>query len=203
MPIRVLIADDDELIREGLRSILARREELRIVATVSNGQEAVEHCAAGHVDVALLDARMPVTDGPDACAKITARSQARCCILSTFDDPDLVRRAVSSGASGYLLKGAGGDEITQAIVLIDQGNTVFKSSVFAALRETPRETADLSALTEREREIVRAVALGLSNREISEELFLSEGTVKNYISSILDKLGLKARTQIVAYYLGA
>jgi DNA-binding NarL/FixJ family response regulator len=202
--IRILIADDDQLIREGLQAVLARQADIRVVAAVTNGREALEHCLGSSVDVALLDAKMPVMDGPTACAEIVERTDVRCCILSTFDDPDLVDRAVRAGASGYLLKGAAGEEIAQSLHLIAGGHTVFQSSVFAGIRPgspASRRVADLSDLTEREQEIVRAVAEGLSNREISQRLYLSEGTVKNYISSILAKLGLKQRTQIAVYYL--
>lgn len=199
--IRVLIADDDELVREGLRSLLSRQTDIQVVAAVRNGREALEHCMAGHVDVALLDARMPLVDGPQACDEITRRTGVRCCILSTFEDPDLVDRAVRAGSSGYLLKGASSEEIARSIRLIRDGNTVFTSSIFETVRGSSRTTADLSGLSQREQEIVREVARGLSNREISEALHLSEGTVKNYISGILAKLGLKQRTQIAVYYL--
>lgn len=200
-PIRVLIADDDELVREGLRAVLAYDERLKLVAVVSNGRDAVEHCLHGTVDVALLDARMPILDGPDACARITTDSRTRVCILSTFDDADLVSRAIASGASGYLLKGIGGEELRETIRLLHRGHTIFRSSVFQSFRAT-RVRGDLSMLSEREAEIARQIARGLSNRDIAARLHLSEGTVKNYISSALSKLGLTQRTQIAVYCLG-
>jgi DNA-binding NarL/FixJ family response regulator len=200
--IRVLIADDDQLIREGLTSILSQADDLKVVAVTADGREAIEQCVGGTVDVALLDARMPVVDGPAACARITAETDTRVCILSTFDDHDLVERAVAAGASGYLLKGVAGDEVRQAVRLVAGGHSVFKSSVFQSMRDSPHEVAgDLTMLTEREREIAQAITRGMSNREISETLHLSEGTVKNYISSILSKLGLAQRTQIAIYCL--
>jgi DNA-binding NarL/FixJ family response regulator len=201
MPIRVLIADDDPLVREGLQVILGKDEEFTIVGVVTNGREAIERCRAREIDVLLIDARMPVVDGPTACETIADETNTKCCILSTFRDEDLVSRSVRAGAMGYLLKGAGGEEIKQAIRLIHAGNSVFQASVFDSIR-TGRTEPDLSMLTEREREIVRAVARGLSNREIADELYLSEGTVKNYLSSVLSKLGLSQRTQIAVYYLG-
>jgi DNA-binding NarL/FixJ family response regulator len=187
-----------------MQAVLARQTDISVVAAVTNGREALEHCLSSSVHVALLDAKMPIMDGPTACAEITERTDVRCCILSTFDDPDLVHRAVRSGASGYLLKGAAGEEIAQSLRLIAGGHTVFESSVFAGIRPGApgsRRVADLGGLTEREQEVVRAIAEGLSNRQVSQRLCLSEGTVKNYISSILAKLGLKQRTQIAVYYL--
>jgi DNA-binding NarL/FixJ family response regulator len=202
MPIRVLIADDDPLVREGLQVILNRDPDFTVVAVVGDGREAIERCRNREIDIALLDARMPVTDGPTACESISMDPAVRCCILSTFRDEELVSRCIGAGAKGYLLKGAGGDEIKQALRLIHAGNSVFQSSVMDSVRQGGRHEPDLSMLTEREREVVAAVARGLSNKEISQELFLSEGTVKNYLSSILSKLDLKQRTQIAVYYLG-
>jgi DNA-binding NarL/FixJ family response regulator len=202
MPIRVLIADDDPLVREGLQVILDRDPDFSVVAVAGDGREAIERCESREIDIALLDARMPVIDGPSACEAITRDYAVRCCILSTFRDEELVSRSIHAGAKGYLLKGAGGDEIKQALRLIRSGNSVFQSSVFDSVRQGGRYKPDLSMLTEREREVVGAVARGLSNKEISEELFLSEGTVKNYLSSILSKLDLRQRTQIAVYYLG-
>lgn len=203
MALRILLADDDPLVREGLTVILSRDPGFQVVASVCNGADAVARCVSGQVDIALLDAKMPVMDGPAACERISGETETRCCILSTFEDAGLIERAVRAGARGYLLKGAGGEEIKQAIRLIAAGNAVFESGVFSTIRGAPaREPPDLSMLSEREREIVEAVARGQSNREISEALYLSEGTVKNYISSILAKLSLRQRTQIAVYYLG-
>jgi DNA-binding NarL/FixJ family response regulator len=145
---------------------------------------------------------MPGMTGIEAAARIVPASSCRVLLLSTFKDGELARGALSSGASGYLLKGSGGEEIKEAIKLVASGHSVFRDEVFAAMREEAAQArGDLSFLSARERDIARLVASGNSNREIAAALFLQEGTVKNYISLILDKLGLKQRTQIAVYYM--
>jgi len=202
MAIRVLLGDDDPLIREALRVIFGKDPDFEVVAAAADGQEAVEACLAADVDVALLDIRMPRMDGIQAAARITAKSGCRVLLLSTFNEDELVRGALSSGASGYLLKGCGVDEIKQAVRLVHSGNTVFSDEVFASVRARPAApSGDLSALGARERQIAKLVADGYSNREAADALGLSEGTVKNHVSSILDKLGLRQRTQIAVYYV--
>ncbi len=202
MAIRVLVGDDDPLIREALEIIFGKDPEFKLVAVVGNGRDAVRLCTSSSVDIALLDIRMPVTGGIEAAAEITAKSKCRVLLLSTFRDEELVRGALGSGASGYLLKGCEGREIKEAVRLVHAGHTVFQEEVFASIREGSKTgPGDISFLNERERELVRLIAEGYSNRQAAEALFLSEGTVKNYISSILDKLGLKQRTQIAVYYM--
>jgi DNA-binding NarL/FixJ family response regulator len=200
MAIRILIGDDDPLIREALGLIFGKDPGFQVVAAVADGQQAVEACLAAAVDVALLDIRMPRLDGIRAAARITAESGCKVLLLSTFNEDELVRGALASGASGYLLKGCGVDEIKEAVRLVHSGHAVFKDEVFASVRARPEIAAgDLSALSLREREIAKLVADGYSNREAADALGLSEGTVKNHVSSILDKLGLRQRTQIAVY----
>jgi DNA-binding NarL/FixJ family response regulator len=202
MPIRLLIGDDDPLIREALEIIFSRDGDFTLLASASNGRDAAEACLAGRVDVALLDIRMPVLDGIAAAEKIRAGSKTRILLLSTFHDPDLVQRAVAAGASGYLLKGCTKEEIKQAVLLVHSGHTVFHSEVFDEVKAGSRNSpGDISFLSERERDLVKLIAEGYSNRQAAEELGISEGTVKNHISGILDKLGLRQRTQIAIYFM--
>jgi DNA-binding NarL/FixJ family response regulator len=202
MAIRIIIGDDDPLIREALGIIFGKDRDFELVASVRDGEQAVEACLASAVDVALLDIRMPRMSGIDAAAKITSGSACKVLLLSTFNEERLARGALSSGASGYLLKGCGGDEIKEAIRLVRSGHTVFKDEVFASIRTNPSgAAADLSSLSGRERDIVKLVADGYSNKEAAQALGLSEGTVKNHVSAILDKLGLRQRTQIAVYFV--
>lgn len=200
MPIRVLVGDDDPLIREALEITLGRDEAFTLAAVVPNGKAAVDACKSGRVDVALLDIRMPVMDGIEAARIICSETQTRVLLLSTFKEPALVKGALESRASGYLLKGCGAAEIKEAIQLVNRGYSIFRDDVFDTIRDAPAP-GDLSALSEREQALVKLIADGCSNKEAAEYLSLSEGTVKNYISTILDKLGLRQRTQIAIYYL--
>lgn len=199
--IRVLLADDDPLIREGLAIVLQIDPDIQVVQAVKNGQEAVEACVGGSIDVAVLDVRMPVKNGVDAAREICRSTNTRVLMLTTFDDDELVHTAIENGAGGYLLKGREPEEIIGAIKMLHSGNRVYQDDVFTKIQNTSASSADLSSCTEREIEVIELIAQGLSNKEIAEKLFLSEGTIKNYISSILSKLELKHRTQIAIYYL--
>ncbi|MBN2535362.1 MAG: response regulator transcription factor [Spirochaetales bacterium] len=202
MPIRVLIADDDPLIREGLEIILGRDEDFKVVASVNDGKQAVDACISGRVDVALIDIRMPVLNGVEAVKQITEGSRTKTIILTTFDEDELIYRAVKNGARGYLLKGKTAREIKDTVKLVYNGSTVFQDSVFDKIQSgSASPKIDTSQFSEREIEVIKLIAEGYSNREIAGHLFLSEGTIKNYISSILSRLKLKQRTQIAVYYL--
>ena len=203
--INVLIADDDALIREGLKIILQADGRFEISSCVENGLKAVQCCLEGQVDVALLDVRMPVMDGLEAAREISARSSSKVLILTTFDDDEFILNAIKNGSKGYLLKNSPPSRIMDAIKMVHEGGTVMQDVALDKLREEiggPKK-ADIPAglFTERELEIIKLISKGLSNREIAKELFMSEGTVKNYISGILDKTGLEHRTQIAIYYL--
>jgi DNA-binding NarL/FixJ family response regulator len=203
--IRVLIADDDALVREGLRVIFQLDDRFEVVATAANGAEAVEACVRHAVDVALLDVRMPVKDGIAAAVEISARTKTRALMLTTFDDDELIARAITGGARGYLLKSSPPDRIKDSVRLVAEGGTVLQDATMDKLKErlaAPREGRLPPGLfSEREIEVIKAIAEGLSNKEIAERLFMSEGTVKNHVTSILDKTGLDHRTQIAIYYL--
>ena len=205
MSIRVLIADDDVLIREGLKIILQTDERFEVAACVENGLRAVEYCTREQVDVALLDVRMPVLDGLQAAREIAAKTQAKPLILTTFDDDSFILNAVKYGAKGYLLKGSSPLSIMDAIRIVHEGGTVMQDVAMDIIKSElsagRKSNIPEGLFTDRELEIVTLIAKGLSNREIAGTLFMSEGTIKNYISAILDKTNLEHRTQIAIYYL--
>jgi DNA-binding NarL/FixJ family response regulator len=205
MPIRVLIADDDALVREGLRVIFQMDDRFEVAAVAANGAEAVEACVRRKVDVALLDIRMPVMDGVAAAEEISARTKTRALILTTFDDDELVARAITHGARGYLLKSSTPDRIKDSVRMVAEGGTVLQDAAMDKLRgrlSAPKAGQLPEGLfSEREIDVIKAIAEGLSNKEIAGRLFMSEGTVKNHVTSILDKTGLDHRTQIAIYYL--
>ena len=205
MPINLLIADDDSLIRESLKIIIGLDEDFKVMACVENGQEALEYCVSNSVDVALLDIRMPILNGVDAIKIITEKTTTKCLILTTFDEDEYINSAMRYGAKGYILKNNSPDKIKQAIKVVYSGNMVMQDGVMDKVMKgmsfDNSNKLDKGLFTEREMEIMCAISEGLTNREVAAKLFISEGTVKNYISSILDKTDLDHRTQIAIYYL--
>ncbi|HEY8891479.1 MAG TPA: response regulator transcription factor [Clostridium sp.] len=205
MPIKILIADDDSLIREGLKIIIGLDEEFIVMACVENGFDAVEYCLNNSVDVALLDIRMPVLNGVEAIKKIAMKTSTKCLILTTFDEDEYINAAIRFGAKGYILKNNSPDKIKAAIKVVYSGNMVMQEGiidkVLKGIDSDNSSKLNKDLFTQREIEIMEAVADGLSNRKISARLFISEGTVKNYITSILSKTNLEHRTQIAIYYL--
>lgn len=205
MSIKILIADDDELIRESLKIILNMNEEFSIVATASNGLEAVKACLREEIDVALLDVRMPVMNGVEALKEIVSKCSTKTLILTTFDEDEYIKDALKYGAMGYLLKNNSPEKIKNAIYTVLNGNIVLQDTIIKKIINPDKENQsnfnDKNKFTEREKEIIKLISEGLSNKEIAGNLHISEGTVKNYISSILDKTYLEHRTQIAIYYL--
>lgn len=203
MAINLLIADDDILIRESLKIILGLDNEFNIVYVVENGREAVERCISDKIDVALLDIRMPILDGVEAVKEIVSNTDTKCLILTTFEENDYIKRAVSYGAKGYILKNNSPEEIKNAIKLVYNGNSVLQDHVMEVIKDNFSSKPNLNNenFTIREAEIIESIAEGLSNKEIAQKLFISEGTVKNYITSILEKTNLNHRTQIAIHYL--
>jgi DNA-binding NarL/FixJ family response regulator len=205
MSIKVLIADDDALIREGLKIILQNDERFEVVNCAENGLQAVQYCMSMRVDVALLDVRMPVMDGLKAALEISSKTQVKPLILTTFDDDDFITSAIRNGAKGYLLKNSTPGRIMDAIKMVYDGGIVMQDIIMDKVREelSAQKKAKISEdlFSEREMDIIRLISRGFSNKEIARELFMSEGTVKNYITSVLDKTGLEHRTQIAIYYL--
>lgn len=205
MSVKILIADDDELIRESLKIILNMDENFSVVATASNGLEAVKACLKTDIDVALLDVRMPVMNGVEALKEIASKCSTKTLILTTFDEDEYIKDALKHGAMGYLLKNNSPEKIKNAIYTVANGNIVLQDTIINKIISHDKENqvnfTKNNKFTEREKEIIKLISEGLSNKEIALNLYISEGTVKNYISSILDKTCLNHRTQIAIYYL--
>ncbi|MGG3308831.1 response regulator transcription factor [Paenibacillus lautus] len=208
MKIKVIIADDNSFIREGMKIILATFDEFDVVATVEDGQEAVAYCEAHEVDVALMDVRMPNLNGVEATKQLTERTKTRTLILTTFDDDEYITYAILNGAKGYLLKNNDPERIRDAIKTVYHGHHVLQDVVLdkikSGLKPDKEDTGakfDRSLFTERELDIMALIAKGLANKEISKKLFISEGTIANHITSVLSKTGLEHRTQIAIFYL--
>ncbi|HAG43622.1 MAG TPA: DNA-binding response regulator [Clostridium sp.] len=205
MSVKILIADDDELIRESLKIILNMDENFSVVATASNGLEAVKACLKADIDVALLDVRMPVMNGVEALKEIVSKCSTKTLILTTFDEDEYIKDALKHGAMGYLLKNNSPEKIKNAIYTVVNGNIVLQDTIINKIISHDKENqvnfTKNNKFTEREKEIIKLISEGLSNKEIALNLYISEGTVKNYISSILDKTCLNHRTQIAIYYL--
>lgn len=208
MKIRVIIADDNSFIREGMKIILSTFQEFEVLQTLSNGREAVDYCINNDVDIAILDVRMPEMNGVEAAKIIAENTKVKPLILTTFDDDEYILEAVKNGAKGYLLKNNEPERIKDALISIYNGNTVMQEVVLDKIKEHLKEDKysreyeiDRSLFTERELEVISLTAKGYSNKEISKSLFISEGTVANYITSILGKTGLEHRTQVAIYYL--
>lgn len=208
MKIKVIIADDNSFIREGMKLILSTFPEFEVLQTLSDGREAVDYCLSHDVDIAVLDIRMPNLNGVEAAKIISEKTKAKPLILTTFDDDEYILEAVKNGARGYLLKNNEPERIRDALISLYNGNTVMQEVVLDKIKEHLKEDSespgckiDKSSFTERELDIMCLIAKGYSNKEISKSLFISEGTVANYITSILGKTGLEHRTQIAIYYL--
>jgi len=214
LSIRVLIADDQALVRSGFRMILEARDDLAVVGEAENGAQAIDLARELQPDVVLMDVRMPVLDGVEATRRLLrAGSEARVIILTTFDLDEYVFEALRAGASGFLLKDVQPAQLAEAIRVVASGEALlapsvtrrlldrFASSLEASERATPPE---LDSLTPRELEILRLIAGGLTNAEIAGKLFVSETTVKTHVSSVLRKLHLRDRVQavVLAYEAG-
>ena len=206
--IKLLIVDDDTLIRESLALILGTFEDIEEVSKCEHGKACIDYLAKNQVDLVLLDLRMPIMGGIEVLKYIEGHMEAKApkvLVLTTFDEEDLISDALKYGASGYILKNSKPDSIVHAIRTVASGNSVFHEDVVKHIgdKSAEREELDWEAygLSKREMEIVKEIAEGLSNKEIAEKLFISEGTVKNYITSVLTKMDLKHRTQIAITYL--
>ncbi len=208
--IRVLLADDQPLVRAGLRMILSAEPDLEVVGEAADGRAAIEACRELHPDVVLMDVRMPGVDGIEATREVTALAdRPHVLVLTTFDLDEVVYDALRAGASGFLLKDAPEERLTTAIRVVAEGGSLFAPSVTRRLIEefaqrAPRAPVDLRGLTDREHEVLRLVARGLSNAEISDALFVSENTVKTHVARLLMKLGVRDRVQavVLAYECG-
>ena len=204
MTIRVLVADDQSMVRAGFRMLLSGQEDIEVVAEASNGLEAIEKAARFDPDVVLMDIRMPELDGLEATRRILAADgTTRILVLTTFDLDEYVYEALRAGASGFVLKDEPPEQLIAAIRTVAAGDALLSPAVtrrvierFARLPE-PTPPRELDDLTGREREIFRLIANGLSNAEIAQELYISETTVKTHVTHVLQKLNLRDRVQVV------
>ncbi len=202
--IGVFLLDDHEMVRRGIADLLAEEEGITVVGEAATAAEAVRRIPAAQPDVALLDARLPDGSGIDVCRDLRASAPAvRCLILTSYDDDDAIFAAVMAGAAGYLLKEIRGTSLVDAIRQVAAGKSLLDPAVterlLTRLREGEPSDPRLASLTDREREVLNLIADGLTNREIGSALFLSEKTVKNYVSGLFAKLGMQRRTQAAVY----
>lgn len=219
--VKVLVVDDQQLMRDGISSLLSIQEGIEVVGTATNGQEAIEQALALTPDVILMDVRMPVMNGISATEQI--RRQLPTCqvlMLTTFDDEEDIVKALIAGANGYLLKDIPAQDLAQAVRLAHRGIYQIEPSIASKLvgvlvkqagsgpaapaapakkEDSAQAVAAQFDLTEREMEVLQLIATGATNREIAEELVVSEGTVKNHVSNILSRLGLRDRTQAAIF----
>jgi NarL family two-component system response regulator LiaR len=207
-PIRVLIADDHHIVRKGIKVLLATEKDMQVVGEAENGLEAVEKAAALEPDVILMDIVMPEMDGIEATRKITAeRPSTRILVLTSFAADDKVFPAVKAGALGYLLKDSTPEQLLEAIRQVYRGEPFLEPSIARKVLQelsnpgAGKQTSD--PLTEREMEVLRLIAQGMSNKEIAAKIFVAEWTVRSHVSNILGKLHLASRTQAALYALRA
>ena len=208
MSIRVLLVDDHALVRRGFRMILDNEPDIDVVAEAEDGQVAIDAVRRHRPDVALIDIQMPVLDGLEATRRILAdeHNRTRILILTTFERDDYVFQALRLGASGFLLKNTPPEDLLTGVRVVANGDSLLSPAItrrvvqeFARHSRDPVTSPDLQRLTNRETEVLRSLSQGLSNAEIAAALFVSEATVKSYVSGVLSKLGLRDRVQAVVF----
>ena len=203
--VRVMLVDDHEVVREGLRTLIGRHKEMLVVGEAGTTAEAIETAAKAKPDVIIMDVRLPDGSGVEACRTIReARPETRVIMLTSYADDEALFASIVAGAAGYLLKQTRGQAVIDAITAVAQGRSLLDPDVTGKVLERVRrgrgdEDPAFASLTDQERKVLEQLAEGKTNREIGEVLFLSKKTVKNYVSRILDKLGLARRAEAAAY----
>ncbi|MBF1990628.1 response regulator [Fischerella thermalis] len=207
--IKVLLVDDQNLIRQGLKALLELEPDLEIVGEAENGEAAITLIEELHPDVVLMDIRMPIMDGVAATREIHKRfSNIQILVLTTFDNDEYVTAALQNGAMGYLLKDTPSEELAVAIRAVHKGYTQLGPGIVKKLltqfppitsNNSPSPPPSLAELTPREKEVLRLIATGATNKEIAQQLYISEGTVKNHVTNILNRLNLRDRTQAAIF----
>lgn len=207
--IKVMLVDDQSLIRQGLKALLELETDLEIVGEAENGESAIRLVEQLHPDVVLMDMRMPIMDGVATTREIQKRfAEIKVLVLTTFDDDEYVKAAMQHGAMGYLLKDTPSEELAVAIRAVHKGYTqlgpgivkkLLEQSTTVAPTNSPSPPPNLAELTPREKEVLQLIATGASNKEIAHKLYISEGTVKNHVTNILNRLNLRDRTQAAIF----
>jgi DNA-binding NarL/FixJ family response regulator len=204
MTIRVFLLDDHEVVRRGLRELLETDPEVEVAGEAGTAEEALRRVPATSPDVAVLDVQLPDGNGVEVCREIRSHHpEVKCLILTSFSDDEALFNAIVAGASGYLLKQIKGQDLIDAVKRVAAGQSLLDPAVTAKvldrLRKGPNEDPGMAELTDQEHRILELLAEGLTNREIAEQMFLAEKTVKNYVSNLLSKMGMARRTQAAVY----
>ena len=202
--VRLFLVDDHEVVRRGLTELFDAEDDMEVVGEAGTAEQALTRVASAQPDVAVLDLRLPDGDGVEVCREIrSAHPEIQCVILTSYADDEAVFNAVMAGAAGYLLKDVRGRDLVDGVRKVAQGQSLLDplvtKRILERLRQGPEEDKRLSSLTDQERRILEHIAEGLTNRQIGEQMFLAEKTVKNYVSNVLMKLGMQRRTQAAAY----
>ncbi|NJN43848.1 MAG: response regulator transcription factor [Anaerolineae bacterium] len=206
MSLRILLVDDHEVVRLGIKSLLSRYSQFNVVAEASSANEAIQQAERYQPDVVVMDIRLPGRSGIEATREITEKlPNTKVVVLTSFAEDELLFDAIAAGASGYVLKQIGSNELVRALETIGEGNSLLDPAVtkrvFDRVREASRKAEDeaFASLTDRELSVISLISEGKTNKEIAAEIFLSEKTVRNYVSSLLSKLHLSTRAEAAAY----
>jgi len=206
---RILLVDDHEVVRLGLKSLLDRHPQFEVIGEAGTARESIEQVARLHPDVVLMDIRLPGTSGIDACAEITSKyPSTKVIMLTSYAEDEMLFSAIRAGASGYVLKQIGAEDLVRAIESVGKGEALLDPAVtqrvFQEVRRAVKdeEASAFASLSQQEKHVLMLVSEGRTNREIAKTLYLGEGTVRNYVSSILSKLGVSNRAEAAAYAVG-
>ncbi len=202
--LRILLVDDHEVVRQGIKALIDSQEDMTVVGEAATAEEGIRRVGYDEPDVVVLDVRLPDSSGVEACREIRSRfPEVRVLMLTSFADEEALMSAILAGAAGYVLKRVKGTELVEDIRRVGKGESLLDPEMtqrlFDRLRSGPRSDPLLGRLSDQEREIVFRIAEGKTNRQIAEEMFLAEKTVKNYVSNLLTKLGMSRRSEVAAY----